>query len=79
MNWQIEEFMVYCRSRQLRAKTMASYEQTLRLFERWCICLYEINIKIWQCTGKCTLKKTFLWKEGLLCLFHILFYYAAAL
>ena len=27
--------MVYCRSRQLREKTMASYEQTLRLFERW--------------------------------------------
>ena len=35
-NWQIEEYMVYCRSRQLREKTMASYEQTLRLFERWC-------------------------------------------
>ena len=28
--------MVYCRSTQLREKTMASYEQTLRLFERWC-------------------------------------------
>ena len=28
--------MVYCRSRQLRAKTMNSYEQGLRLFERWC-------------------------------------------
>ena len=35
-NWQIEEYMVYCRSRQLREKTMASYEQNLRLFERWC-------------------------------------------
>ena len=33
---QIDEYMVYCRSRQLREKTMASYEQTLRLFERWC-------------------------------------------
>ena len=28
--------MIYCRSRKLREKTMASYEQTLRLFERWC-------------------------------------------
>ena len=34
--WQIDEFMVNCRSRQLREKTMASYEQALRLFERWC-------------------------------------------
>lgn len=35
-DWQIDEFMVYCRSRQLREKTMNSYEQALRLFERWC-------------------------------------------
>ena len=35
-DWQIDEFMVNCRSRQLREKTLASYEQTLRLFERWC-------------------------------------------
>lgn len=35
-DWQIDEFMVYCRSRQLRERTMGSYEQTLRLFERWC-------------------------------------------
>ena len=27
--------MVYCRSTQLRERTMYSYEQTLRLFERW--------------------------------------------
>ena len=33
-DWQIGEYMVYCRSRQLREKTMNSYEQTLRLFER---------------------------------------------
>ena len=32
----IGEYMVYCRSRQLREKTMNSYEQALRLFERWC-------------------------------------------
>ena len=35
-DWQISEYMVYCRSRQLREKTMNSYEQALRLFERWC-------------------------------------------
>ena len=36
-DWQINEFMVYCRSTQLRKKSMKSYEQTLRLFERWCM------------------------------------------
>ncbi len=41
-DWQIDEFMVYCRSTQLREKTMKSYEQTLRLFERWC--MEEMNI-----------------------------------
>ena len=41
-DWQIDEFMVYCRSTQLREKTMKSYEQTLRLFERWC--LEQLNI-----------------------------------
>ena len=35
-DWQINEFMVYCRSTQLREKSMAGYEQALRLFERWC-------------------------------------------
>ena len=35
-DYQIDEFMVYCRSIQLREKSMASYEQALRLFERWC-------------------------------------------
>ena len=35
-NWQIEEFMLYCHTKQLRPKTMNSYEQGLRLFERWC-------------------------------------------
>lgn len=35
-DYQIDEFMVYCRSKQLREKTMSSYEQALRLFQRWC-------------------------------------------
>ena len=36
LSWQIEEFMICCKSKDLRRKTMKSYEQTLRLFERWC-------------------------------------------
>ena len=35
-DWQTNEFMLYCRSTQLREKTMLSYEQTLGLFEIWC-------------------------------------------
>ena len=31
----IDEYLYYCQSRRLRPKTLASYEQTLRLFERW--------------------------------------------
>ena len=41
-DYQIDEFMVYCRSKELRAKTIESYEQVLRLFERWC--KDELNI-----------------------------------
>ena len=33
--WLTDEFMLYCRSAQLREKTMSSYEQTLHLFGRW--------------------------------------------
>ena len=36
LDYLICEYMVCCQSRQLRAKTMNSYEQGLRLFERWC-------------------------------------------
>ena len=43
INYQIDEFMLFCRSRQLREKTMSSYEQTLRLFERWCWEQFEVN------------------------------------
>ena len=35
-NHHIIEYMTHCYSRQLRPKTMHSYESTLRLFERWC-------------------------------------------
>ena len=37
LNWLIDEYMIFCRSRQLREKTMNSYEQALRLFEKWCM------------------------------------------
>ena len=33
--WLTDEFMLYCRSTQLREKTVSSYEQTLHLFGRW--------------------------------------------
>ena len=54
-DWQIDEFMVYCRSTQLREKTMASYEQTLRLFERWCKEQMKIGAVILQnaCLSVC--------------------------
>lgn len=39
----IDEYMYHCRSRRLRPKTMSSYEQTLRLFERWCLEQEEIT------------------------------------
>lgn len=42
-NYQLDEFMLFCRSRQLREKTMNSYEQTLRLFERWCWEQFKID------------------------------------
>ena len=34
--WQANEFMLYCRTSQLREKSMMAYEQTLHLFVRWC-------------------------------------------
>ncbi len=41
-DWQTNEFMLYCRTTQLREKSMMAYEQTLRLFERWCMEELEI-------------------------------------
>lgn len=41
-DYYIDEYMYNCRSRKLRPKTMISYEQSLRLFERWC--LEEVGI-----------------------------------
>ena len=41
-DYYIDEYMYNCRSRKQRPKAMISYEQSLRLFERWC--LEEVNI-----------------------------------
>ena len=42
-DYQIDEFMMYCKSAQLRQKTMNSYEQALRLFERWCADNFDVT------------------------------------
>ena len=42
-DFYIDEYMYNCRSRRLRPKTMQSYEQTLRLFERWCADVVNIS------------------------------------
>ena len=34
--WLTDEFMLYCRKTQLREKSMMAYEQSLKLFQRWC-------------------------------------------
>lgn len=39
----INQYMEHCRSRQLRPKTMSSYEQTQTLFALWMSRLYEIR------------------------------------
>lgn len=36
-DFYIDEYMYNCQSRKLRKKTLQAYEQTLRLFERWCM------------------------------------------
>ena len=45
-DFQLDNFMLYCRTKQLRQKTMSSYEQTLRLFQRWLkeeLCIEKVN------------------------------------
>ncbi len=36
-DYDIDDFMSYCQSQNLRPKTMQSYEQALRIFERYMI------------------------------------------
>ena len=42
-NRTIAQYMEHCRSRQLRQKTMSSYEQTLTLFAIWMRQMYDIT------------------------------------
>lgn len=35
LDYQIDDFMMYCQQKDLRIKTIASYEDTLRLFARY--------------------------------------------
>ena len=50
-DWLTDEFMLYCRSTQLREKTMSSYEQSLHLFGRWC----ADELKIYTVDTRCNL------------------------
>lgn len=42
-NRTIAQYMEHCRSRQLRPKTMSSYEQTLTLFAIWMRQMYDVT------------------------------------
>ena len=43
MNLMIAMFMEYCKSKQLRERTMLSYEQSLKLFAVWLEDVEEIT------------------------------------
>ena len=43
MNRMIAMFMEYCKSKQLRERTMLSYEQSLKLFAVWLEDVEEIT------------------------------------
>lgn len=42
-DYDVDDFMDYCRLQQLRPKTVFSYEQTLRIFERYMLDVYNIT------------------------------------
>jgi integrase/recombinase XerD len=42
-DYDIDDFMSYCQSQNLRPKTMQSYEQALRIFERYMIEVHQIK------------------------------------
>ncbi|BDR75783.1 tyrosine-type recombinase/integrase [Clostridium tetani] len=43
INYAIDNFMIYCQQKDLRMKTIASYESTLRLFARYLEDTFSIN------------------------------------
>ncbi len=42
-NFDIDDFIVYCKAQQLRPKTMFSYEQALRIFQRYMVDIHDIT------------------------------------
>lgn len=42
-DYDIDDFMSYCQSQNLRPKTMQSYEQTLRIFEKYMIEVQQVK------------------------------------
>lgn len=42
-DYDIDDFMSYCQSRNLRPHTMKSYEQALRIFERYMVEIHQIK------------------------------------
>lgn len=52
INFLIDEFMIYCESKNLSKKTMMSYEQTLRLFSKYLeeeLQIIDMFILVQQC------------------------------
>ena len=43
IDYDIDDFMDYCKAQQLRPKTIFSYEQTLRIFERYMLDVFNIT------------------------------------
>ena len=44
--YQIEDYLVYCRTKGLAHKTIQSYEQSLRLFARYCEDEHQVTKQI---------------------------------
>lgn len=45
--FQIEDYLVYCRTKGLSTKTIKSYEQSLRMFAKYCEDKYGIYLLYW--------------------------------
>jgi integrase/recombinase XerD len=43
IDYDVDDFMDYCRSQQLRPKTLFSYEQTLRIFARYMVDICKVT------------------------------------
>jgi len=45
LEYRIDDFMIWCQQKDLRIKSITSYEACLRLFASWTIC-YNTHIEI---------------------------------